>query len=115
MAIKTSLRPFAHRIARAVESYASSQGLAKSDYALAGTWNERTGRISLNFGTVCRIDERQWYAGILQSLRQAFSDQLWVVMYIGLVVEKVHSLDEVYLRLPLGDDEEDVSELLERR
>lgn len=114
MAITTSLRPIARRIATAVRSYAASQGLADGDYALAGTWDERTGRIALVFGSDRAIDEKQWYAGILRSLRQAFADQPSVVMHIGLVVESVRSLDDVYLRFPPVGDEEDLTGLLER-
>jgi hypothetical protein len=114
MAIKTSLRPIIRRIAEAIESYATAQGLARNDYALAGTWDQKTNRISLVFGTDRRIDERQWYAGILQSIRQSFSDQPWITRNIGLVVENVENLDEVYLHFSGSEDESDLTELLER-
>lgn len=114
MASTTSLRPVARRIAEAVEAYASSHGLPKGDYALAGTWDNKTGRISLVFGADRQIDERQWYAGILQTLRQAFLDQPWVVRNTGLVVENVRNLDDVYLQFPPSEDEEDLTGMLER-
>ena len=56
MALKTSLRPIAKKIAEAVNSYASSQGWANVDYALVGTWDEKTDRIRLVFGTNRQID-----------------------------------------------------------
>ncbi len=114
MAITTSMRPVARRIAEAVGSYASSQGLVAGDYALAGTWDERTERISLVFGSDRPLDEKQWYAGILLSLRRVFADQPPIVRHIGLVVQNVRSLDDVYLHFPPGGDEEDLTNLLER-
>jgi len=109
-----ALRPIIKRIAEAIEAYAVAEGFSKSDYALAGTWDQKTNRISLVFGTDHRIDERQWYAGILQSIRQSFSDQPWITRNIGLVVENVENLDEVYLHFSGGEDESDLTELLER-
>jgi hypothetical protein len=114
MALKTSLRPIARKIAEAVEVYASSQGVPRSDYALIGTWDEKTDRIRLIFGTDRRIDERQWYSGILQAIRQSFLEHPWITRNIGLVVENVQNLDEVYLHFPSGEDETDLTELLER-
>ena len=93
------------RIAWAIETHAAAQGLAKSDYAVAGTWDEKTDRISLVFGTDRRIDERQWYAGILQSIRSAFSDHPGITRNIGLVVEHVANLDDVYLHFAGVEDE----------
>jgi hypothetical protein len=114
MALKTSLRPIARKLAEAVEAYASSQGVPRSDYALIGTWDEKTERISLIFGTHHQIDERKWYSGILQAVRQAFSEDRWIAMNIGLVVENVQNLDDVYLHHPGGEDEIDLTEMLER-
>jgi hypothetical protein len=114
VAIKTPLRPVARRIAQAVRSFATSQGLVDGDYALAGSWDEKTGRISLVFGADRPIDEKLWYAGILESLRKTFADHPSVVMHIGLVVENVRSLDDVYLRFPSDEDEDDLTDLLER-
>jgi hypothetical protein len=115
MAIKTSVRPIARRIAEAVKLYLSSQGVPRSEYALVGAWDQKTDHIRLVLGTTHRnIDERRWYADILQALRQAFSDHPSIVMYIGLVVQNVRDLDDLYLRFPLSEDEEDLTELLER-
>jgi hypothetical protein len=114
MAIETSLRPVARRIAQAIEDYAAAQGWQRGDYALSGSWNERTGRISLILGTARRVDERKWYSGLIQAIRQAFADQPWLTRNIGLVVENVQNLDEVYLESPGDDHEIDLSELLER-
>ena len=113
MALKTSLRPIARKIAEAVDSYASSQGWAKDDYALVGTWDEKTDRIRLVVGTDRQIDERQWYSGIVQAIRRSFSDSPWVTRNIGLVVENVQNLDQVYLHFPSDDDEVDLTDMLE--
>ncbi len=114
MAIKTSLRPIIRRIAEAIEDYAKDEGFSRGDYALAGTWDEKTDRISLVFGTDRGIDERRWYVGILQAIRQSLSDHPWMVRNIGLVVENVENLDEVYLHFSGGENETDLTELLER-
>jgi hypothetical protein len=113
MALKTSLRPIARKIAEAVKSYASSQGWAKDDYVLAGTWDEKTDRIRLVFGTDRQIDERQWYSGILQAIRRTFADNPWIIRNIGLVVENVQNLDQVYIHFPSDDDEVDLTDILE--
>jgi len=114
MALKTSLRPVARKIAEAVKAYASSQGWARDEYALVGTWDEKTGRISLIFGTDRQIDERQWYSGMLQAIRRSLSEHPGITRNIGLVVENVQNLDEVYLHFPSDDDESDLTEMLER-
>jgi hypothetical protein len=113
MALKTSLRPIARKIGKAVKSFASSQGWAKDDYALVGTWDEKTGRIRLVFGTDRQIDERQWYTGIIQAIRQSFTDNPWITRDIGLVVENVQNLDQVYLHFPSDDDEVDLTDMLD--
>ena len=113
MALKTSVRPIAKRIAEAVRSYASSQGWAKDHYVLIGTWNEKTERIRMVFGTDRQVDERQWYSGILQSIRRSFADAPWITRNIGLVVENVQNLDQVYLHFPSDDDEIDLTDILE--
>jgi len=114
MALKTSLTPVARKIAEAVDAFASSQGWARDEYALVGTWDEKTGRISLILGTDRQIDERQWYSGLVQAIRRAFSEQPWITRNIGLVVENVQNLDEVYLHFSSEDDEFDLTELLDR-
>lgn len=114
MALKTSLRPIVRKIAEAVEGFAASQGWSKKDYALIGTWDEKTDRIRLVFGTHRPIDERQWYAGIFQAIRQAFSGEPWLTGNIGLVVENVQNLDDVYRHFSTDDDEYDLTEMLER-
>ncbi len=114
MAIKASLIPFARKIAKAVDKYVSDQGLTKGEYALVGSWDEKTDRISLILGTGRRIDERQWYSGTLHAIREALADYPWMTRNIGLVVENVRNLDEVYLESPGGEDEVDLTELLER-
>jgi hypothetical protein len=114
MALKTSLRPIARRISEAVESYATSQGLSRGDYALVGSFDEKTGRISLTLGTGRQVDERRWYADILQAIRRSFPGDPQVTMHIGLVIQRVQDLDEIYANALAGDDEVDLTELLER-
>jgi hypothetical protein len=115
MAIKTSLRPVIKKIAEAIESYALSQGVSRSEYAVVGTLDTKTDRISLVLGTDRRIDERQWYSGILLVIRRSLADYPWLTRNIGLVVENVSNLEEVYLEPIGGEDEVDLTELLERR
>jgi hypothetical protein len=115
VAIKAPLIPFVRTIADAIDKYASEQGFGKNDYAVVGTWDEKTDRISLIFGTDRQIDERQWYSGILRAIREALADYSWMTRNIGLVVENVRNLDEVYLESPVGEDEVELTELLERR
>ena len=115
MALTTSMRFVAGRIARAVEEFAVAEGFAPGDYALVGSLDERTGRISLTLGTDRPIDEKRWYAGVLQSIRRAFNSTPEVMMYLGLVIQRVEGLDDLYASFLLGEDEVDLTELLERR
>jgi hypothetical protein len=114
MAIQTSLRPIARRIAESVRAFATSEGVPKEDYALVGAWDRRTDHIRLLLGTERQIDKRQWYIGIQQALGQAFTDLPWIPMNIGLVIERVRNLEDVYFHFPLADDEDDLTDLLER-
>jgi hypothetical protein len=114
MAIQTALRPVARRIAEPDRTFASSQGVPREDYNLLGAWDERTDHIRLFLGTTRQIEGRQWHAGIHQVLRQAFSDHPWIPMNIGLVVRNVRNLDDVYYNFPLAEDENDLTDLLER-
>lgn len=114
MALKTSLRPLAKKIAEAVKKYAERQGFQTGDYALVGTWDERTDRISLVFGTNRQIDDRQWYSGIIQEIRKVFPRSPSITTNIGLVVEKVQSLDEVYYHFSGSEGETDLTEFLEQ-
>jgi hypothetical protein len=114
MALKPSLRFVAKRIAEAVERSAQGQGLAQGDYALAGTYDEKSDRISLTLGTDRKIDDRRWYADTLQEIRRAFPEAPQITMQIGIVVQKVTNLDEVYLNSMAAEDEFDLTLLLER-
>lgn len=115
MANKTSLRPIARRISKAVETVAQAEGLPSNDYALVGTYDEKTERISLTVGTDRPIDERRWYERILQEIRRQFPEAPEITMYIGLVIRRVTNLDEVYWDSYVGENEIDMTELLERR
>jgi hypothetical protein len=114
MALKTSLRPIVRKITEAIAGFAASQGLSKDDYALVGTWDEKTDRISLVFGADRLIDEQQWYSGIFEAIRQAFATEPWRMRDIGLVVENVQILDDVYRQFSVDDDRYDVTDLIER-
>lgn len=114
MALKSSLRLVVQRISEAVKRYASAQGWRKDDYALVGTFAEKSDRISLTLGTARQVDERQWYAGILQEIRKSFPEYPQITMHIGLVVRNVANLDEVYLDALVGEDEIDITEQLDR-
>lgn len=114
MALKTPLRPIVKKIAHAVEAFAVREGIPTDDYAIVGSWNEKTGRIRLILGTDRRIDDRRWYAGIVESIRQTFADEPWVTRNIGLVVQNVQNLDDVYAQFPTDDDEVDLTDMLER-
>jgi hypothetical protein len=114
MAIQTSLKPIASRIAEAVKAYAASHGVPKEDYALVGAWDERTDHIRLVLGSTRPIDVRQWYVDIRQALRQAFADYPWIVSNTGLVVQNVRNLEDVYFGFRIADDEVDLTDLLER-
>jgi hypothetical protein len=114
MAIQTALRPIARKIAESVRTFASSQGLPREDFVLVGAWDERTDHIRLFLGTTRQIDGRQWHAGVHEALRQTFADHPWIPMNISLVVQNVRNLDDVYYNFPLAEDEEDLTDLLER-
>ena len=114
MALKTSLSPVVKKIAAAVQELAASRGCPRDDYVLVGSWDRKTDRIRLVFGTDCKIDEREWYAGIFESLQHAFSGEPWLTRNIGLVVENVQSLDDVYGHFSTDDDEFDLTEMIER-
>lgn len=115
MAVKAPLRPVLKRISRELVDYARAQGLNRSEFALVGSWNERTGRISLVVGTTQPIDGMRWYSEILAKLRESFGEagQPWATWNIGLVIQWVRDLDQVYLDFKVGDDEDDVTGLLE--
>jgi hypothetical protein len=113
MALKTSVKAIARRIATAVASYAAQQGLSFEDYALVGSFDEQTERFSLTFGTDRAIDERQWYSGLLTAIRQAFPEHPQMTMHIGLVVQNVSNLDEMDAQNSLNANEIDLTDLLE--
>jgi hypothetical protein len=114
MAIKTSLRIIARRISDAVRRAASNQGLLPGDYALAGTYDEKTDRISLRLGTDRPIDERRWYADTIMEIRRSFPENPQITIHIGLVIRGVQSLEEIYWDLTDSEDEQDLTELLNR-
>src|SRR4051794_10104331 len=96
MAIKTSLRPITKRIAQAVENAAANLGLRPEEYALAGSFDENTDRISLLLGTNRTLDELKLYTEILNEIRAAFPDDPYFTMHVGLVIRRVQNPDEVY-------------------
>jgi hypothetical protein len=114
MALKSALTFVTRRISKAVEGAAAKQGLARSDYALVGSLDERTDRISLTLGTDHPIDDHRLYADTFAEIRRMFPDQPHITMQIGLVIRKVRNLDAVYLDNAFAEDELDLTELLER-
>jgi hypothetical protein len=114
MAIKTSLRPITRKISEAVRSYAQKQGLRPDEYALVGTFDERTDRIFLTFATTKAIDRLAWFSGLREEIRRAFPSFPEILMFISLVIETVSSLDEAYCRGSFGEDDIDLTDLLER-
>ena len=82
------------------------------DYVLVGSYDEDTERISLTLGTDRSVDDRQWYAEILQEIRRSFPDSPQITMHVGLVIRRVQSLDETYWDAGGTEDEVDLTELL---
>jgi hypothetical protein len=97
-----------------VKSYAASQGLHPDEYKLVGTFDEKTERIRLTFGTTKKIDIHKFYVGIFQEIRRSFPDFPEITMFIGLVVKVVDHLDEVEANFIVAEDQSDLTDLLER-
>ena len=115
MAVKTSLRIIAKTIAKAVREYATRRGMPPDDYILLGTHDENTDRIRLTFGTTQKIDELEWYSGLLEEIRLAFPDFPHIVLYVGIVIKVVDNLNDLYGYSSLnGDEMTDLSEYFER-
>src|SRR4051812_26909196 len=114
MAIKTSLRLITRRISRAVRESAARLGLAPGDYALVGSYDKKSDRISLTFGTNRTIDEDRLYSDILQEIRKSFPESPQITMFVGLVIRRVQNLDDIYINSFSEEDEEDLTEMLER-
>src|SRR4051794_31664792 len=112
MAFKSSLRLVARRIAEAVKISAGDQGGSPGSYALVGSFDNNTDRISLTFGTDAQIDERRLYAETFSEIRRRFPAYPQITMQIGLVIRRVKNLDETYLDLAGAEDEVDLTELL---
>lgn len=115
MAVKGYLKPTLTRIARVIVAYAKEQGLERSDFALAGAWQESTGRISLVLTTTKNVEWFAWYKGILEKLQSSFEaigvpDATWNV---GLVILTGRNPDQLYSRFQLAGDEEGVTDDLE--
>ena len=113
MAFKSSLRSVAQRISRAVRNSTSSQGLAPADYALAGSSDERTERISLTIGVDRQVDELRLYADTLREIRESFPESPQFTYHIGIVIRRVDDLDEIQFEPTAAEDEVDFTDLLE--
>ncbi|WP_165245267.1 hypothetical protein [Paludisphaera soli] len=109
------MRPTLRRIAREIAAYLASQGLERTDFALVGAWNERTGRISLILGTTRKFDDSRWYSDILDRLRASFTEagDPYATWHVGLVIRSIEDEDQLYSNFRVNDDEEDVTETLE--
>ena len=114
MAIKTSLRLIAREVSKAVKAAAQAKGLTTSDYTLFGSFDEKTDRINLVFFTTRPVDDRRLYADTFQELRRAFPHDPQITLYIGMVIRKVQTEDEIYRDSLGAEDETDISSLLER-
>ena len=114
MALKTSLNLIARRIAQAVLRFAAAEGWPREDFALAGTYDENTERISLTFGTDHHFEEKACYSGIFRELRREFNDHPELIMHIGLIVRQVTSIDEIIWDGDTGGDVVDLTDLLDR-
>ena len=113
MAVKTPLRPIARRISGVIRAFAAGRGWDQDELAIAGTFDELTERITLYVGSERLIDEKSWNIEIRGALRGEFEDFPGVVDRIGLIVRHVEHLGRIYRDLRLGDDEIDMTELLE--
>lgn len=114
MVIKRALRLIARRIATAVTRAAAAQGLDPGEYALVGSFDEQTDRISLTLGTDRPIDPSRLYADIIAEIRRQFPDFPQITYHIGLVIRRVGNLDEVYIEGAGAEDELDLTLMLER-
>src|SRR5438128_555586 len=114
MAVTTSLRLISKRISEAVRRSTAAHGILPGDYALVGTFNERTDRISLTLATDRSIDDSHLYADTIQEIRRSFPESPQLTMYIGLVIRKVQNLDEVYFNSGDAEDKVDLTGMLER-
>jgi hypothetical protein len=114
MAVKASIREISRRIGSAVRDFATSQGLDPRDYALVGAFDENTDRISLFFSTNQEIDGRQYYAGILNAIRDAFPEFPQITMQVGLVLSGSQAPEELHARFYVNEHEVDMTEWLER-
>jgi hypothetical protein len=117
VAITSSLRIIAKRIAQAVRLATLNLGITSDHYLLIGSYDEESGRISLTAGVDCPVDKSLLFAAIIRELRQEFSDSPGFVMQIGLVIRKVSKLDDVYYQDSLGslngDEELDLTDMLQ--
>jgi hypothetical protein len=115
MALKTSLRLIARAISRAVETAAQAEGLTRADYTLFGSFDEGSDRIHLLFVTPTAkpFDGLRLYARTFEEIRRAFPHDPQIGLYIGMVVRKVHSEDEVYRDSVSSVDDVDITSLLE--
>jgi hypothetical protein len=113
MAIKSSLRLIARRIAEAVKAAAAEEGILPGDYLLRGSIEDNTDRVNLTFATDRKISERAIYSSIRKHLREAFTDYPQIVSQIGVVIRGEHSLDDVNWEAVPSEDETDITSLLE--
>ncbi|OJV88526.1 MAG: hypothetical protein BGO34_17995 [Bacteroidia bacterium 44-10] len=114
MAVKTYMKPTLAIVAREIAAFMNERGLEREEFSLVGSWQERTGRISLLLGTTRNVDWFDWYQNIIGRLRSSFAEvgtpeAAW---NIGLVV-LTRTQDELYSSFRLTDGEEDVTDFLE--
>ena len=112
MALRTSLTWIKRRFAKAIRQLAERELWSRNRYEFTGTFDENSGRFYLVFGTNYPTDEIDFYSKIKTALRAAFPDDPWVITNIGLVIEHVEDLEQVYRNLRVSEDDTDLGDLL---
>ena len=111
MAVKISMKLVARKIGEAVRAFGAGEGLNPDEFAIAGTFDERTERFYLVVGSSRPIDKYKWHPGILNAIRKEFAGDPTITSRIVLVIRNVSRIDQVYHEMIIGDDEVDVTDL----
>ena len=109
MALKSSLSLITRRIGGAVKTAAARFSLLPDEYALAGTFDDHSDRISLTIGTDRSIDDRGLYSAVLDEIERSLPEIPHINDHIGIVIRNVRNLDDIYLEAIGEGDELDLS------
>ncbi|MGE3820956.1 MAG: hypothetical protein AB7I30_16200 [Isosphaeraceae bacterium] len=114
MALKTSLRSLAKRIALAVQAAVrrESEALTKK-YRLFGTYEAESDHISLVLQILGDVDDLRLYTAVFEELRRAFPHDPFIPNSVGLVIRHVSNEDEMGAFAYWPEAEEDISHLLQ--